>query len=195
MEELIKQSGILPDDLRAALAELKGHVHMSEQDLMKVYETAQEHARRRSRPGSLVGDLMTKDVVTVKRNTTLDETARRLSGLRISGMPVVDDEERVIGVIGELDIIMAKQGKKGLGIRDLVRRFTGEPVPKRKSGNHVGDVMSEPPITIKKDADVLDAARILDARRIKRLPVVDNDGKLIGVISRADVVRGMSKRS
>jgi CBS domain-containing protein len=107
---------------------------------------------------------------------------------------VIDNEDRVIGVIGELDIIMANQGKKGVGIRDLVRRITGEPVPKRKDGNYVGDVMSEPPITIKKDADILEAARILDARRIKRLPVVDEHGKLIGVISRADVVRGMSKR-
>jgi CBS domain-containing protein len=194
MEDLIKQSEVTPDDLRTALVELKGQVNVSEEDLMRVHARALDHARRRVRPGSSVADLMTKDVVTVKKTTTLDETARRLSGLRISGMPVVDDEDRVIGVIGELDIMMARQGRRRIGIRDLVRRITGEPVPKRKEGNHVGDVMSEPPITIKKNADVLEAARILDARRIKRLPVVDDQGKLIGVISRADVVRGMSKR-
>jgi CBS domain-containing protein len=194
MEEMIKQSDITIEDLRAALADLKGQVNVSDEDLMKVHSLALDHARRRVRPGNTVADHMTKDVVTVKRSTTLDETARKLSGLRISGMPVIDNEDRVIGVIGELDIIMANQGKKGVGIRDLVRRITGEPVPKRKDGNYVGDVMSEPPITIKKDADILEAARILDARRIKRLPVVDEHGKLIGVISRADVVRGMSKR-
>lgn len=194
MEQLVKESEITREDLRSALAELGGHVSMTDEDLMRVYDLALDHARRRVRPGNSVADLMTKDVVTVKRNTTLDETARRLSGLRISGMPVVDDEDHVVGVIGELDIIMAKQGKKGSGIRDLVRRISGEPVPKRKAGNHVGDVMSEPPITIRKEADVLEAARILDARRIKRLPVVDENGKCIGVISRADVVRGMSKR-
>ena len=194
MEQLIKESEISREDLRSALAELHGRVNVTDADLMQVYDLAVDHARRRVRPGNSVGDLMTRDVVTVTRNTTLDETARKLSGLRISGMPVVDDEERVIGVVGELDIIMAKQGKRGGGIRDLVRRITGEPVPKRKAGNHVGDVMSEPPITIRKEADVLEAARVLDARRIKRLPVVDERGKLIGVISRADVVRGMSKR-
>jgi CBS domain-containing protein len=194
MEQLIKESEISRDDLRSALDELRGQVSVTESDLMRVYDLAMDHARRRERPGSSVGDLMTRDVVTVKRTTTLDETARKLSGLRISGMPVVDDEDRVIGVVGELDIIMAKQGKRGGSLRDLVRRITGEPVPKRKSGNHVGDVMSEPPITIRKEADVLEAARVLDARRIKRLPVVDEQGKLIGVISRADVVRGMSKR-
>lgn len=194
MEQLIKEGDISREDLRSALAELHGQVSVSEVDLMRIYDLALDHARRRTRPGNSVGDLMTRDVVTVKRTTTLDETARKLSGLRISGMPVVDDDHQVIGVVGELDIIMAKQGRRGGGLRDLVRRITGEPVPKRKAGNHVGDVMSEPPITIRKEADVLEAARILDARRIKRLPVVDEQGKLIGVISRADVVRGMSKR-
>jgi CBS-domain-containing membrane protein len=194
VEQLTSEWEITKDDLRSALADLKGQVTMTEEDLMKVHEKAIDHARRRARPGSRIADLMTRDVVSVRRNTTLDEAARRLSGLRISGMPVVADEDRVIGVIGELDIIMARQGKRGSGIRDLMRRITGEPVPKRREGNHVGDVMSEPPITIGKEADVLEAARILDARRIKRLPVVDEKGKIIGVISRADVVRGMSKR-
>lgn len=194
MEQLLKEWEITKEDLLAALAELRDDVGIREEDLMKVYERAFDHARRRVRPGNSVADLMTRDVVSVTRNTTLDEAARRLSGLRISGMPVVDDDDRVIGVIGELDIIMAKQGKKGTGLRDLVRKLSGEPVPKRRAGNHVGDVMSEPAITIRKEGDVLEAARILDARRIKRLPVVDEQGKIIGVISRADVVRGMSKR-
>lgn len=194
MEELIKQSEITLDDLQAALVDLQGQVNVAAEDLVKVHDRAVEFARKRANVSSSVAGLMTKDVVTVKRETSLDEAARRLTGLRISGMPVVDDEDRVIGVIGELDIIMAKQGKKGGGVRNMFRRMTGEPVPKRKSGNTAGDVMSTPPITIKRHADVLEAARILDARRIKRLPVVDDNGKLIGVISRADVVRGMSKR-
>jgi len=107
VEQLVKESEITREDLRSALAELGGHVSMTDEDLMRVYDLALDHARRRVRPGNSVADLMTKDVVTVKRNTTLDETARRLSGLRISGMPVVDDEDHVIGVIGELDIIIA----------------------------------------------------------------------------------------
>ncbi len=194
MEELIRQSGITIEDLQAALGELAGQVKVSEADLVKVHDRAQEIARKRTNASSSVADLMTKDVVTVKKGTSLDEAARRLTGLRISGMPVVDDEDRVIGVIGELDIIIAKQGKKGPGVRDLLRRMTGEPVPKRKTGSTAGEIMSAPPVTIRQQADVLEAARILEAKRIKRLPVVDDNGRLIGVISRADVVRGMSKR-
>lgn len=183
------------DDLRAALRELKGYVDVTEEDLKKIYEIALRYAQERMRSSLAVSDLMTRDVVTVKRETSLEEAARRLSGLRISGMPVVDDHDRVIGVIGELDIMSAMGGKRGAGLRDFLRRILGEPVPARKTGERVEDVMSAPAITIRAAADVREAARVLDDRRIKRLPVVDDDGKLIGIISRADIVRAMSKEA
>ncbi len=160
---------------------------------MKIYSSALRHARNRSQSGMTVADLMTKDVVTVKKDTPLEEAARRLTGLRISGMPVVDDQDKVIGVIGELDIMSVLSGKKARGLKDLLRRIMGEPSPVRKEGDQVGHVMSTPAITIKRSFDVRDAARVLDSHRIKRLPVVDDDGKLIGVISRADIVRAMGK--
>ncbi len=99
--------------------------------------------------GMTVADLMTKDVVTVKKDTPLEEAARRLTGLRISGMPVVDDQDKVIGVIGELDIMAVLSGKKTRGLKDLIRRIMGEPSPERKEGDQVGHVMSTPAITIK----------------------------------------------
>lgn len=194
MDDNANRCEIGSEDLRAALAELKGFVDVTEEDLMKIYSSALRHAQQRARVSVTVAELMTKDVVTVKKDTPLEEAARRLSGLRISGMPVVDDNDTVIGVIGELDIMNALSGRKQGGIRDWFRRLTGEPVPRRKEGSKVGDVMSTPPITISGSAELLEAARILDARRIKRLPVVDADGKLVGVISRADVVRGMGKK-
>jgi CBS domain-containing protein len=193
MENDLKQCGISEEDIRAGLAELKGFVDVTEEDLMKIYSSALRHARNRSQSGMTVAHLMTKDVVTVKKDTPLEEAARRLTGLRISGMPVVDDHDKVIGVIGELDIMAVLSGKKTRGLKDLFRRIMGEPSPVRKEGDQVGHVMSTPAITIKSTFDVRDAARVLDSHRIKRLPVVDDDGKLIGVISRADIVRAMGK--
>jgi CBS domain-containing membrane protein len=193
MDDDLKQCGISEEDIRAGLTDLKGFVDITEEDLMKIYSSALRHARNRAQSGMTVAHLMTRDVVTVKKDTPLDEAARRLTGLRISGMPVVDDQDKVIGVIGELDIMSVLGGKKTRGIKDLLRRIMGEPSPLRKEGDQVGHVMSTPAITIKSSFDVRDAARILDSHRIKRLPVVDNDGKLIGVISRADIVRAMGK--
>lgn len=193
MEDELKQCGISEEDIRAGLADLKGFVDITEGDLMKIYSSALRHARNRAQSGMAVADLMTKDVVTVKKDTPLEEAARRLTGLRISGMPVVDDQDKVIGVIGELDIMSVLSGKKTRGLKDLFRRILGEPSPMRKEGDQVGHVMSTPAITIKSSFDVRDAARVLDSHRIKRLPVVDDEGKLIGVISRADIVRAMGK--
>ncbi len=78
--------------------------------------------------------------------------------------------------------------------KDILRNILGEPVPTRKTGDTVGDVMSFPPITSKADDTIGDVAQILDERRIKRLPVVDDEGKLIGIIARADIIRAIGKK-
>jgi CBS-domain-containing membrane protein len=180
-------------DLREALKELKTYVDITEEDLRKIYAIALKHARRRLGETVLVRDIMTKDVVKVKRDTNLQEAARRLSGLRISGMPVVDDANRVIGVISEADILSLAGVKRGHTFKDILRHVLGEPLPGRKKGNTVGDVMSSPAITTGPDTDIREVAAILDDRRIKRLPVVDTEGKLAGIVSREDIVRMMGK--
>jgi CBS domain-containing protein len=191
MDNDLKQCGISEEDIRAGLTDLKGFVDITEEDLMKIYSSALKHARNREQSGMTVAHLMTRDVVTVKKDTPLEEAARRLTGLRISGMPVVDDQDKVIGVIGELDIMSVLSGKSRAS-RPAPPHHGGTS-PMRKEGDQVGHVMSTPAITIKKTVDVRDAARVLDSHRIKRLPVVDDEGKLIGVISRADIVRAMGK--
>lgn len=182
------------EDLREALRELKTYVDITEKDLQRIYALALRHARERLAAAIPVKDLMTKDVVTVKRNADIQEAARRLSGLSISGMPVVDDDGKVIGVISEADILSLAGLKKGHTFKDILRHLLGEPLPKRGTGTTVGDVMSAPAITAGPDDDAREVAAVLDSRRIKRLPVVGHDGKLIGVISRADIVRAMGKK-
>ena len=193
MDELERRCDITEQDLKMALADLKGYVDVTDEDLMKIFSSALVHAKRRMQFDITVEDLMTKDVVTVQKEASLEEAARRLTGLRISGMPVVDDKDIVIGVVGELDLITAVGGEKGSLVKNLFRRMLGEPATSRKEGSTVGEVMSTPPITIRPHADIREAAHLLERHRIKRLPVVDEFGRLIGVISRADIVRGMSK--
>ncbi len=84
--------------------------------------------------------------------------------------------------------------KHGHTFKDIVRHILGEPLPERKAGNKVGDVMTSPAITARPDADIKEVARVLDEKRIKRLPVVDDGNKLIGIISRADIVRATGKK-
>ena len=184
------------EDLRAAIKEMKSYVDVTEEDLKKIYEIALRHAWVRSASRILVKEVMTTTVVTVRRDADLHEAARLLSEHRISGMPVVDDTNRVIGVISEADILTLAGMKREHTFRDILRNILGEPVPAREAGgSKVENVMSFPPITSKVDDSVADVAKILDERRIKRLPVVDDQGVLVGIISRADIVRAIGRKS
>jgi len=183
------------DDLRAALKEMRTYVDITEEDLKKIYEIALRHARERMTSQVLVREAMTKNAVTVRRDADLHAAAALLSENRISGMPVVDDNNRVIGVISEADILMLTGMKREHTFKDILRTILGEPVPAPVAhGSKVENVMSFPPVTSKADDTIADVAKILDERRIKRLPVVDNDGKLLGIISRADIVRTIGSR-
>lgn len=194
MDNRLSPCNVSDDDLRAALKEMKTYVDITEEDLKKIYEVALRHALERAALQIPVRDVMTKNVITVTTDADLHEAAKLLSENRISGMPVVDNRNAVMGVISEADLLLLAGMKEGHTFRDVLRRILGEPVPTRKEGSKVKDAMSFPPITAKADDDVTDVAKILDERRIKRLPVVDDEGRLIGVISRADIVRAIGKK-
>lgn len=187
---------LVEEDLRAALREMKTYIDVTEEDLKKIYEIALRHAQQRIDVKIPVGRVMSRNVVTVKRDADFHEAARLLAENRISGMPVVDNDQRVVGVISDADILTLAGMKEGHTFRDVLHRLLGEPIaPRPTDRSRVGDVMSSPPITCKADSDIADVARILDGRKIKRLPVVDDDGKLVGIVSRADIVRVIGKNS
>ena len=172
------------EDLRAARKELKIYVDITEEDLMKIYVLAVRHARLRHSAAIPVASVMTRKVFYVSAGTDVRKAAGLLTINRISGMPVVDDDNRVIGVISEADITAGAGGKKKQALLDRVFRRGAA-----GADALVGDVMSSPPITTLPDADIKEVATILDMRRIKRLPVVDDQGRLLGIVSRGDIVR------
>lgn len=185
---------ISEEDLRAALAELKTYVDITEEDLMKIYILAVRHARVRRSTMVPVRTVMTENVVSVTRDTSIHEAARLLSEHKITGMPVVSEDNRVIGVISEADILSPEGAKKENAVDNLLRRLRGKPRTKRAERELVEGAMSAPPITTLPDADIKEVAAVLDMHRIKRLPVVDHDGKLLGIISRGDIIRAMGKK-
>lgn len=187
------------EDLREALREMRTYIDITEEDLKKIFQLALEHARRRLRKKIPVRDVMTERVITVNEDMTLGEVAKILSENRISGVPVIDSQKRVTGIVTEADIISQTEKIKTSVFKELLRYLLGEPVPKKTesplSELKVKDVMTAPVITASADMDIREVARILDEKRIKRLPVVDSEGKLIGIISRQDIVRSLSRES
>lgn len=180
-------------DLRAALMEMKGYVDITEEDLMQIYRIALRHAKERLAAKVPVRDVMTTEVVTVKGDADMHEVAALLSSHRISGLPVVEEENLVIGMITEADVLSMAGITHGHTFKDLLRHLLGEPLPKHKPERLVKDAMTSPVIMASPDMDIKEVASILDEKRIKRLPVVDDQGKLVGIISRSDIVRTIRK--
>jgi CBS domain-containing protein len=141
---------------------------------------------RHGRWHTRVHDVMTTDVVTVDRITTYKEIARLLARHHISAVPVLVMGRRVAGIVSEDDLFAA---------RDAAARPGGKaallPWPRRRHHPQLtaGDLMSSPPITIHPDAPVASAVRLMHQHHVKRLPVVNQDGTLIGIVSRRDLLR------
>jgi CBS domain-containing protein len=153
--------------------------------------------------GFRVADVMTRLVVTAPPDARLDEAARLLREHHISGLPVVEPPHRVVGLLSERDIVRALHRATGVesprGLLDLLLESApskGESlleVCRRQLRNtRVSDAMSTRVVTVDRDAPLTEAARLMRAHGVKRLPVVDARGGLIGIVSRADIVQAVS---
>jgi CBS domain-containing protein len=146
---------------------------------------AHHHGRWHSR----VRDVMTADAVTVDRITPYKEITQLLAEHRISAVPVLVMGRHVAGVVSEDDLLAAQDRATR---RPGSRKASFLPWPRRRSGQHrqliAGELMTAPAITIHPDAPIPKAARLMHAHHVRRLPVVDSDGKLIGIVSRRDLL-------
>ncbi len=137
-----------------------------------------------------VAEVMTTDVLTVRLETTLKDVARLLGARGISGLPVVDDDGRVLGVVSEADIL-AKERRPAESRGDRGRRRSS-PERTKAEARTVAEAMTAPAITITADHRVDGAAALMLDCRVNRLPVVDGDGHLVGIVTRADLVRAFA---
>jgi CBS-domain-containing membrane protein len=133
-----------------------------------------------------VRDVMTTRVIWVRKDATFKEMAAALRKHRVSAFPVLDEQDRVIGVVSEADLLTkeaALDGEPGVLTGILHHREQ-----EKARGVTAGDLMTHSPVTAAPDDPVEHAARLMSQRRVKRLPVVNANGHLVGIISRADVL-------
>lgn len=113
-------------------------------------------------------DIMTKKVSTISACACIDELTSLLASKHISGVPVVDESKKVVGIVTEADVLTKKEG-----------------------ACTVGDIMTKKVVSVSPSTEVHEVAQVLAKRKIKRVPVMDNS-KLVGVVSRADLVKAMA---
>jgi CBS domain-containing protein len=141
-------------------------------------------------------DIMTKKVITIGKNATLLELVRLLIKNKISGVPVIDEKNDLVGVVTENDIIVKKSSLPfplsfSFAFLDKYESYTKS--TKEFLDTKVEEVMSVDIKTVREDMTVSKVVNIMLNNNINRLPVLDNDNKLIGIITRADVMKSMIK--
>ncbi len=136
-----------------------------------------------------VRDVMTTKVVTVDRFTTVSEIARLLTERRISGVPVLMMGRRLAGVVSEADLVALEDEEvRRARMRANATGRWSRPLRRAHWGLTAGALMSAPAVTIYPDATIPHAAQIMTSRHIRRLPVVAEDGRLIGIVTRRDLL-------
>ncbi|HHV76443.1 MAG TPA: CBS domain-containing protein [Syntrophothermus lipocalidus] len=144
-------------------------------------------------------DIMTKEVITVRPEQSVEEVAKILADNRISGVPVVDDTGKLVGVVTESDLMIKARDLElpfYITLFDSIiflqspRRFNEE--LKRFTASKVKDIMTTQVAAVDEDTPLFDIARLMTAKSINRVPVV-RDGKVVGIVTRNDVVRALAR--
>jgi CBS domain-containing protein len=148
-----------------------------------------------------VANLMTIDVLTVTPTTPLSAAIKLLVDRQISGLPVVDEAGKLVGVISESDLMWREKGldlPPHIIFLDSVI-YLENPLQHERDlhkvlGQTVGEVMTDRPISVSIDTTIPMAARIMHDKKIHRLPVVDAENRPIGIITQGDIVRGIAEQ-
>ena len=166
------------------------------------HDAAEQEAPRAAThvtPTSTVADVMNRQVPVVEVDATLPEVLTAVVSTRLNRAVVVDDLSRPLGVVSDAELMRRLDPKHHSSvIRALMQRlsFVGLTAEEREelhfvSGTRAGDLMIAPALTVQQATPVIDAARRMLERRYKILPVVDDSGRLVGLIDRADLLRAV----
>lgn len=147
----------------------------------------------------LARDIMTRKVITIGKDTTIEEIAHLLVDANISGVPVVDEENRVIGMVTQTDLLYKDIEPRFPAVVELlggliflkgVKQYNEE--LKKLVATKAEDIMTKDIVTISEDTTAEEIAKIMVEKKINRIPVV-TDGKLVGIVTRADMMRFLAQ--
>ena len=146
----------------------------------------------------LAKDIMTKKVITISKDATLAELAKLLIKNKISGVPIVDEKEELVGIVTEADLIIKESNLPfplsfSFAFLESYESYTKS--TKEYLETRVEEVMSTNVKIGREDMPISKVVNIIINNNINRLPILNNDGKLTGIITRADIIKSIIKKS
>lgn len=180
------------NDIYEAMKDIRGYLDVTPADLKELYKFAYRHAWNRITRHIKASDIMTRKVLSVERTTTIKETAELMAEHDIYGVPVIDSDGKVSGVISEKDFL-SRLGIKGkVHFVSVIAACATRACYEIILSQNAEDIMTAPAITVREETTAGEISNIMAEKNINRVPVTDSEGKLIGIVSRSDIVRALS---
>ncbi len=182
---------ISDDDILKAMKDISGYLDFTPGDFKEIYRFAYRHSVERLRHSVKAKDVMTRNVVFVKKDTSLENVADILNRHLISGVPVIDDHRRVVGVISEKDFLfhMGAQDKRTfMGVVAHCLKSKGCVAISMRKQN-AEDIMTSLVITVGENTPISIIANTFTDKNINRVPITGENNKLVGIVTRTDIVK------
>lgn len=141
-----------------------------------------------------IDDVMTRTVVFVREDTPFKDVVRSMLEHRVSGVPVLDAEERLVGIVTEADLLTIEEGKVEPKHRRSFLEWVLQPsrlaeIEREAADVRAEDIMTPSVVTARPEMKIPEAAKLMLDAQVKRLPVIDEEGKVLGIVSRRDLLQ------
>ncbi len=189
-----QRTGLSHEDLQFAVQSLESFVDVQERDLVRIYNTAVDHAFERHM-GTSCGDIMARDVVTVEFGTDLEEAWNMLRRHKVKALPVVDGFQRIIGIVTVADFLRQLDDTSAAGLAVRLQGFLKRtPGAVSEKAEVVGQIMSTTVYTATTDTAVADLVHRLSDAGLHHIPIVDDKKKLAGMVTQSDLIAALYRR-
>jgi CBS domain-containing membrane protein len=178
--------GFNAEDLTAALKEMGGYIDVTGEDLTRIYALATVHAHQRGFGSMSLQNVMTRDVVAVEADASLEQVWELLRRHLIRGVPVVDRDKKVIGIVAIADFLKQADWRMCDSLKKRLKMLLS-----RKPKTLVRDIMTSPALTVTEETGMAEAFLIFAENGINHLPVVDSDNRLAGIVTRLDLLAAL----
>ena len=182
---------ISDDDIFLAMEHINGYIDITSSDFKDIYKIAYQQAIERLYQSFKAMDLMSQPVIFVQTDTSLLETSIVMAENNISGVPVVDTDQCVVGIISEKDFLREMGGKYYQSFMGVVSHCLNNKgcVAVSLQNKSAKDIMSSTPICVQEDTTIIQIADLFDNNKINRVPVINQSGKMTGIVARSDLIQ------